>query len=518
MSILGAKWPEKTENQHQKLARATVGCFAPKINIVHKISTSGKLATNECENGGMEFIGIVSRWSAKSGGGRRDWRWFGSAHCFSPGPNKIGRDREISELRSFLSAPQFILTTGHTQHGEPETYWDEQGNSAKEHPETKDERTRGDVSGQWGRSREGKVMIGMWWQAQRHLATTIFDDWLLLSFWNEGKLYVSLDLATNGVYVASVAVADTIFIFRCYVIWNYRRNIVILPILLTLFGAGFGCANLIISVPIAPSISGLFIISLATSLLTTVILMGQTGLYIPQSSRLQIKLSSVGRIWWLARATKVVMGPNIVHKYHTACAMIIAGIVFLILGLFVHDDVIMSSAVVAQVVGMAPTIIAVRVALGYSIENGDSFIVAQAPHPPPILKATISPPESQDTGTLDIYSGSKVLIAALQRRLRMYWHLNQSYHAWIQQPYVSVEFRRRRGKMKRVTRGCPVWAAISLSTSRGYGGNNTVITLNSQILSLGIAAHYFVRTPEDKSRRRFVCACEERSEDEYRQG
>ncbi|KAJ7692533.1 hypothetical protein B0H17DRAFT_1330720 [Mycena rosella] len=257
------------------------------------------------------------------------------------------------------------------------------------------------------------------------LATTIFGDRLLpalrgqdgdtqsYAYANEDKLCVSLDLATNG-----VAVADTILIYRCYAIWNYRRNIVILPILLTLVGAGFGCANRIISVTIVPSVSGLFIVSLATSLLTTVILMGLTGSSIPQSSRLQIKLSSVGRIWWLARAARMVLGPNIARKYHTVCAMIlesgalycIAGVGFVMVGLLVDIDVIVSGAVVAQVVGIAPTIIAVRVALGYSVENVDSFIVAQArPRPPPILKATISPPDSQDTGTLYIYSGSEVV-------------------------------------------------------------------------------------------------------------
>ncbi|KAJ7466483.1 hypothetical protein FB451DRAFT_1485453 [Mycena latifolia] len=48
----------------------------------------------------------------------------------------------------------------------------------------------------------------------------------------------SLVFATNAVYVTSNVIADSIFIFRCYAIWNSRRKIIILPTLLTVAVAG----------------------------------------------------------------------------------------------------------------------------------------------------------------------------------------------------------------------------------------------------------------------------------------
>ncbi|KAJ7142725.1 hypothetical protein C8R44DRAFT_866030 [Mycena epipterygia] len=178
----------------------------------------------------------------------------------------------------------------------------------------------------------------------------------------------SLTEAASGIYVTS-----TIFIFRCYVIWGYRRKIVIFPMILTLAVAGLGYSNVQINLATDFEGGGRIILfsSVATSLFNTFILMGLT----------------VGRIWWLARAARHVMGRKIANRYYTACAMIlesgalycIGGIAFLVVGFVTHADVsfnlIYSGAVLAQLVvspftssvysissvsglGVAPTIIA----------------------------------------------------------------------------------------------------------------------------------------------------------------
>ncbi|KAJ7142716.1 hypothetical protein C8R44DRAFT_760998 [Mycena epipterygia] len=210
----------------------------------------------------------------------------------------------------------------------------------------------------------------------------------LVNSTNNLEVYSSLTYATSAVYVTSNVIADSIFIFRCYAIWGSRRKIVIIPIFLTLAVAVLGYCNLILDLfspitfspfgPPAQKVSLLFIESVATSVFTTVVLMGLT----------------VGRIWWLARAARHTMGRKVADSYYTVCAMIlesgalycIGGIAYLVVawgnpGMSVYIQssgtaAITSGAVLGQLVGIAPTIIAVRVGLGYSVENVGSFIVA----------------------------------------------------------------------------------------------------------------------------------------------
>ncbi|KAJ7494118.1 hypothetical protein FB451DRAFT_1551299 [Mycena latifolia] len=158
--------------------------------------------------------------------------------------------------------------------------------------------------------------------------------------WIQG-VYRSIIGASNMVYVTSNVIADSIFIFRCYGIWNFRRKIVIFPIILTLAGAGLGYVNA--GTYLSPNVHSemvqfLFVVSVSMSLVTTFVLIGLT----------------VGRIWWLARAAQQVMG----RKTTTA-------------------------AILGQLVGIAPTIIAVRVGLGYSVDNVDSFIAPKPRARPP---------------------------------------------------------------------------------------------------------------------------------------
>ncbi|KAJ7466475.1 hypothetical protein FB451DRAFT_413340 [Mycena latifolia] len=213
-----------------------------------------------------------------------------------------------------------------------------------------------------------------------------------------------LVFATNAVYVTSNVIADSIFIFRCYAIWNSRRKIIILPTLLTVavagtfpvpnlshpfnrFPSGIGYANVILAF-IPPTFYNLlpgtlFDVSIVLSLVTTVVLIGLT----------------VGRIWWLARAAREVIGPKVAKRYHTACAMIlesgaiygVGGVGYLILGfVFMNStanyDITTSGAILGQLVGIAPTIIAVRVGLGYSVKSEDSFMTTTPRLRPPAQK------------------------------------------------------------------------------------------------------------------------------------
>ncbi|KAJ7860780.1 hypothetical protein B0H13DRAFT_2282560 [Mycena leptocephala] len=193
-----------------------------------------------------------------------------------------------------------------------------------------------------------------------------------------------LSLAANVVYVTANVLADTIFILRCYAIWNRQFKIILFPIFLTFGVAGIGYFNAFYAVMNSSKsviefgtfgtsafffLPALFDASIAVSLFTTFILMGLT----------------VGRIWVFSRSARHVFGAKVTSRYHAVCAMILesgalylcGGIIFIVLG-FVgsfNTDIKADGIVLAQLVGIAPTIIAVRVALGQSVESVNSFIM-----------------------------------------------------------------------------------------------------------------------------------------------
>ncbi|KAJ7191966.1 hypothetical protein GGX14DRAFT_578552 [Mycena pura] len=215
---------------------------------------------------------------------------------------------------------------------------------------------------------------------------------------NSLPLYATLDRAANAIYITTNVIADSIFvssfresvflasftilqIFRCYAIWNFQLKVVIIPILLTISGAGFGYTNLFVSVKNHVSQENgsegssteahLFMVSMGVSVLTTVVLMGL----------------SAGRIWWFARTARKMGVRRLTSRYYTVSAMILESgalycvgtIVFIILAFQVPrgGTYITSGAVLGQLVGIAPTLIAVRVGLGKSVDSVDSFIEAQ---------------------------------------------------------------------------------------------------------------------------------------------
>ncbi|KAJ7494144.1 hypothetical protein FB451DRAFT_1388251 [Mycena latifolia] len=199
---------------------------------------------------------------------------------------------------------------------------------------------------------------------------------------------------TNRVYVTSNIVADSIFIFRCYAIWNRRRNVIIFPILLTLAVAGLGYSNDILSL-VARADEGLnFLLSMIMSLATTFFVMGLT----------------VGRIWWLARAAREVLGKKVVKKYYTVCAMIlesgslfgVGGIAYIVMVMVLPWESTMTGAVIGQLVGIAPTIIALRVGLRCSVEDVDSFIAPQ-PRARPLPQLNSGTPSVQSVEERVIY-------------------------------------------------------------------------------------------------------------------
>ncbi|KAJ6491159.1 hypothetical protein C8R45DRAFT_928984 [Mycena sanguinolenta] len=163
-----------------------------------------------------------------------------------------------------------------------------------------------------------------------------------------------LSVAANVIYVTAKC------IYRCYAIWDSQIKIILFPILLKLSIAGIGYFSAV-SLASDTSFSGFV----------------------------------VGRIWVLACTARQVFGAQMANTYHTSflpvaetwdfslesgALYLCGGIAFISLGVggpFTYD-VTFSDIVLVQLVGIAPTIIAVRVALGQSIKNMDSFCVLRS--------------------------------------------------------------------------------------------------------------------------------------------
>jgi hypothetical protein len=178
-----------------------------------------------------------------------------------------------------------------------------------------------------------------------------------------------INIVMGVVYITSNLIADGIFIYRCYGIWGFRKRIIAVPIVLLVASGCLGYASVIACGMEGFSeflfINWLFPLAVVFSVMTNVMLMALTA----------------GRIWWIARGARVIMGPVVVKQYRTVMAMILEsgalyvtpGIVYLIQVGVRPSSTQVTFAMLAQIVGIAPTIIVVRVGMGNSVDSVDSF-------------------------------------------------------------------------------------------------------------------------------------------------
>ncbi|KAF9456129.1 hypothetical protein BDZ94DRAFT_440193 [Collybia nuda] len=117
-------------------------------------------------------------------------------------------------------------------------------------------------------------------------------------------------LVTNALYVITNLVANTLFAYRCYVIWGRKKHILWLPSLLILAETGFGSYWCISVMPFGDSFDGIDGFDTRTPLIFTLATnVALTGL-------------SAGRIWWISRELRI-LGPKVARKYNTIIALIV---------------------------------------------------------------------------------------------------------------------------------------------------------------------------------------------------
>ncbi|KXN85634.1 hypothetical protein AN958_10971 [Leucoagaricus sp. SymC.cos] len=155
-------------------------------------------------------------------------------------------------------------------------------------------------------------------------------------------------------YITSNIIADSLLIYRCYTLWNNSKRIIALPCLVLL----------------GSTICGYLFVGLSDDeypfrFLLSIFLFTTLGLNSVVTSLM------AGRIWWIARRTRGLVGPKLTKKYRMAIAVFIeSGLlysVYVILDVALHE--LLLDAGLVQVVGLVPTLIIVQTGLSQDQSN-----------------------------------------------------------------------------------------------------------------------------------------------------
>ncbi|ESK91811.1 hypothetical protein Moror_10537 [Moniliophthora roreri MCA 2997] len=172
----------------------------------------------------------------------------------------------------------------------------------------------------------------------------------------------------EALYVTNSLVADTLVIYRLYVVWGYNWKITVGPIILLLASSISGyiavweitrvaSGGSIFAKQVADGATALFALSMGTNVIVTSLI--------------------AGRIWYIGHRASKHLGRQHGVKYSRALVVIVESgalysvSLFILLILFAmgNDAQIILFNSASQIVGIAPTLIIVRVGLGLSAQD-----------------------------------------------------------------------------------------------------------------------------------------------------
>ncbi|KAF7760530.1 hypothetical protein Agabi119p4_11206 [Agaricus bisporus var. burnettii] len=161
-------------------------------------------------------------------------------------------------------------------------------------------------------------------------------------------------------YVTSNIVADLLLIYRCYTLWNNRIRI-ILPPSLILLGTTL-CGYLFIG------FSHVEHLKYSHNLL-------HAYLFLTLALNVIVTSLMAGRMWWIARQTRSMLGPSLMKKYKVSIAIFIeSGLIYAIYVILdVVLDVLLLDAGLVQIVGLVPTLMIVQVGMSQTPSNQTNF-------------------------------------------------------------------------------------------------------------------------------------------------
>ncbi|KAJ4476553.1 hypothetical protein C8R41DRAFT_869696 [Lentinula lateritia] len=205
-----------------------------------------------------------------------------------------------------------------------------------------------------------------------------FDDGSLF------KSYSILIVAQRGIYVAANIIADTILLYRCYLVWGSRKYVTPSLAMLSLvntavavFGVVLVAKNdqeqVIVQTEYAPA--GPAIISLIFPSINLFTNLAMTGLI-------------AGRMWWLAHVTQQLLGVSKSHDksirqivalmLESSSIYPVALIISMVVNqlLLVDTQPFLTIIVVSRMKGIVPTLMLVKIELKIEIEDGSDKNVA----------------------------------------------------------------------------------------------------------------------------------------------
>jgi len=147
-------------------------------------------------------------------------------------------------------------------------------------------------------------------------------------------------------YVTNNVIANSLMIYRCYVVWHYKKLVIIIPCIALVFTTACGY---------------IFVISRSTYVdeLLPVYLWLIFGL------NLNLTVLTAGKIFWNARQLRSVLSSEMTGRYYPFSAIIIdSGVIYSIYILLdLVTPLLFFDAGLIQVVGVVPTLIIIRVGL-----------------------------------------------------------------------------------------------------------------------------------------------------------
>ncbi|KAF8961060.1 hypothetical protein BDZ97DRAFT_1921587 [Flammula alnicola] len=162
-----------------------------------------------------------------------------------------------------------------------------------------------------------------------------------------GEMTGSVAFATNTL------LADCLFIWRCWIIWDRNWKVVLLPVLTTLVGTRLNLANegALLSQNFIDTGTPYLGLSLATTLLVTIFIMFR----IYQVSS-ELQKQSGGRFSLYTSATEIIVESALLYS--------VSLLVLMVLIVRMNSNYIYVQNIVAQTTGLAPTLILARISLG----------------------------------------------------------------------------------------------------------------------------------------------------------
>uniref|UniRef100_A0A0W0F5Y2 Uncharacterized protein n=1 Tax=Moniliophthora roreri TaxID=221103 RepID=A0A0W0F5Y2_MONRR len=186
------------------------------------------------------------------------------------------------------------------------------------------------------------------------------------------QLWIRSSVSKHALFTAACCVADFFLVYRLFVIWSSRVQILLVPVilLLTAFACGVG------------TVRGFSHTRPGETVFYPVISNWAIPAYV-----LHLAFNSAvnglitGRLWLFEREVSEALGREHGQKYKKIIVIFIeSGIlhtitlaVFMVLYLLKSNAALIVYGAFAQIVGMAPTLIIVRISLGVSIQDKESY-------------------------------------------------------------------------------------------------------------------------------------------------